>query len=158
MLSPSPLPCFFIRSTVNTSYISSSFTWLSSLNTSMLTVAGVCRRTCIARSCVASRRSSPQTWRDTIDLIQIWRFNKKQESIQVGWIPPAKNRTCFSFRGHHQMSLPGAPHMNKFEQASSDHHQMSIAGGGGGPQVWCLIINNVVDPDSFNIYYSWTIP
>ena len=26
------------------------------------------------------------------------------------------------------MSLPGGPQMNKFEQVSSDHHQMSLAG------------------------------
>ena len=57
---------------------------------------------------------------------------------------------------HHQMSLPGGPNMNKFEQVSSDHHQMSLAGG--IPQVWCLIINNVVDPDRINIYSTWTIP
>ena len=30
------------------------------------------------------------------------------------------------------------PQMNKFEQVSSDHHQMSVAGAGAGPQVWCL--------------------
>ena len=28
--------------------------------------------------------------------------------------------------------------MNKFEQVSNDHHQMSLAGEGIGPQGWCL--------------------
>ena len=33
---------------------------------------------------------------------------------------------------HHQMSLAGeeGPQMNKFEQVSSDHHQMSLIEGG----------------------------
>ena len=35
-----------------------------------------------------------------------------------------------SFSGHHQMSLwMVSPQMNKFEQVSSDHHQMSLAEG-----------------------------
>ena len=40
------------------------------------------------------------------------------------------------------MSLHGgggvSSQMNKFEQVSNDHHQMSLAGEGVGPQGWCL--------------------
>ena len=46
------------------------------------------------------------------------------------------DRMCFN--SHRQMSLPGGPELNKFEQVSSDDHQMSLAGNGaGGSQVWC---------------------
>ena len=39
---------------------------------------------------------------------------------------------CFS--GHHQMLLWGAPYLNKSEQVSIYHHQMSLT---GASQVWC---------------------
>ena len=42
---------------------------------------------------------------------------------------------CLSFSDHHMMLLPqGGPQMNKFEQVSSNQHQMSLA---EGIQVWC---------------------
>ena len=39
---------------------------------------------------------------------------------------------CFSFIGHHQMSLGGGTLPNKFEQVSSDHQHMSLAEGSPG--------------------------
>ena len=58
----------------------------------------------------------------------------KQVSIPVECILPTWNRMCFSFSYHHQMLLEEigvgvGPEMNKFEQVSSDHNQMSLAGG-----------------------------
>ena len=51
-----------------------------------------------------------------------------QESIVVGCVPSTcADRTCFD---SHQMSATGGghPEVNKFEQVSSDGHQMSQAG------------------------------
>ena len=57
------------------------------------------------------------------------KHQKAQESIPLGCELPAKNLTCFSSSGHHQMLLPGAvPYLNKFEQLSGGHHQISLAG------------------------------
>ena len=39
---------------------------------------------------------------------------------------PLGNCTYFSFSCHHQMLFGGGPQMNKFEQLSSDHHQITI--------------------------------
>ena len=47
---------------------------------------------------------------------------------------PIGNRTCFSFSCYHWMSLLGGrvgPQINKFEQVSSDYHQMSPVRGVG---------------------------
>ena len=62
----------------------------------------------------------------------------QQDSIPVGYIPP----TCKPYLFQFQLPPPdvaprggGGPQMNKFEQVSSDHHQMSLTGGGVGPQV-----------------------
>ena len=34
------------------------------------------------------------------------------------------------------MLAPGGPEVSKFEQVSSDGHQMSLAGGSGNPVQW----------------------
>ena len=65
---------------------------------------------------------------------------------------PLGNSMCFSFSCHNQMSRQGrvGPQINKFEQVSSDHHQMSIARGsqpgpppptdmGDNPQLACTV-------------------
>ena len=65
MLSPSPLLGLFISSTLKLSYMSSSRSWLSSRYTRMRTTPGSWRRIWMARSCVASDRSSlltSRTW------------------------------------------------------------------------------------------------
>ena len=71
---------------------------------------------------------------------------KQQESIPVGCVPTTC-ADCTCFNSHHQMLLMGrGPQMNKFEQVSSDHHQISVAGelpglmskGGGVPYLTLL--------------------
>ena len=54
----------------------------------------------------------------------------KEESIPVRCALPAwKPYVCFSFSGHHQLVLLGNRQMSKFEEVSSDQHQMSLARG-----------------------------
>lgn len=64
MLSPSPWPGFFWSSTLRESHSSSSLYWPSSLKTVRRTHCGVCRKTLMASSCVATRRSTPLTWEE----------------------------------------------------------------------------------------------
>ena len=59
----------------------------------------------------------------TISRMRITRLETKHASVLV-----ATARCQFSGVGI-------GPPMNKLEQVSSDHHQMSLAGV--GPQVWC---------------------
>ena len=42
--------------------------------------------------------------------------------------------------------------MNKFEQVSSDQHQMSLAGGRGA-QVWCLGVPGLMSDGLHDLYY-----
>ena len=63
MERPRPLPGLLISSTVKTSYRSSSLACCSSRYTTIPTSDGVCRRIWMARSWVASRRSSLFTWK-----------------------------------------------------------------------------------------------
>ena len=61
---------------------------------------------------------------------------------------------------HHQMSLARGPQMNKFEQVSNDHHQMSQE----GLLVWCQgstlpDLQYDLSHDAFNVTYPsplWT--
>ena len=61
----------------------------------------------------------------------VWKHNDIQESIPVGCVPPA----CADYNSFnsHQMSLWWPLYsgglMTKFEQVSSDGHQMSLAEG-----------------------------
>ena len=70
-----------------------------------------CRMTRVTGPCVLTHKTQTYQW-------EAYR--------QLG------NRTYFSFSGHHQMFVHrgwwGAPQMNKFEQVSSDHQQVSLAG------------------------------
>ena len=51
---------------------------------------------------------------------------------------PLSGISILSYAIHSLNVTLGGPQMNKFEQVSSDDHQMSPAGGWGkGSQVWC---------------------
>ena len=51
----------------------------------------------------------------------------KQESIPVGFVPPTCQLYVFQWLPL-DVSMGVCPQMNKFEQVSSDDHQMSVAG------------------------------
>ena len=54
----------------------------------------------------------------------------KQESTPVGCVPPAHAyHTCFN--SQKMPALCGGPQVNKFQQVSSDGHQMSLTKGPG---------------------------
>ena len=57
---------------------------------------------------------------------------QEQESIPVGCIPPPLKLCMLQFQWPPPDVTPGDPQMNKFDQVSSDHHQMSLAGGSLG--------------------------
>ena len=62
----------------------------------------------------------------------------KQESIPVGCVPPTRQFYVFQWLPL-DVSMGVCPQMNKFEQVSSDDHQMSVAGGVSqvpGPEQW----------------------
>ena len=58
----------------------------------------------------------------------MYPFSCNKKAFQLDAYSPHANRMCFS--GHHQMSVLV---VNKFEQVSSDGHQMSLAEGQGSP-------------------------
>ena len=71
--------------------------------------------------------------------VQICQSNK---TLPIQIYSKMYSKYVFSFSCHYQMSLLGGFLLNKFEQDSSDHHQMSLAGwstglmsGGGAPHL-----------------------
>ena len=57
-----------------------------------------------------------------------------------------------SFSGHHQMSRFG-PQMNKFQQVSSDHHQMSLARGRSPGLMLRRTLTCDLSHDAFGVSY-----